>query len=174
MLRSLTFAVTLGAALCMGAATQAAVIPIGSNLTPGTYTVGPPIDFSGSTNSFTWSTALPNLKGKLTMDFEFANSNTANQASPDGATLNSVNDPGFSKTGVSGDRAMFMSGQLTLATAGAYEYAFKITNASLNSSTNHTATLVITPLPAAAWMFGAGLVGLAGFARRKRAQVDAV
>ena len=46
-------------------------------------------------------------------------------------------------------------------------------NNELLSSVNHTgeivfATATVVPVPAAVWLFGSGLIGLVGFARRKR------
>lgn len=64
------------------------------------------------------------------------------------------------------EHASFPDMAWIFSTAGSNNYNFKTLN--INAWAVHTGDVSAVPVPAAVWLFGSGLVGLIGAARRKR------
>lgn len=56
----------------------------------------------------------------------------------------------------------------SISTAGGWSAFIGASNAPLNNARPFAVDLTPVPLPAAAWRFGSGLVGLAGLARQRK------
>jgi hypothetical protein len=124
-------------------------------------------------NPFEFRFEVTNYTGAAWSSYSFSFSGLGDLALSDvlvdweNEIFNIDDNPAFLSSGIVGDKLSFYNGAHLSGDMVAYELFFDL-NALEQAGITELAIVQAVPLPAAAWLFGTGLISLIGIARRKK------